>query len=188
MSGPLSRCLAVACLVGVAAVGGAAPVAEPRFARSSEGGNSTSASDRAGAHSCYFYIVHVSDCKPSKSKTGIAQCLSCAAHALPHEPATGYEHCTQKLIDDACHGILPPHPSPSPPSPPAPPKASDMVLTLLPDAAKEKGAVCLDGSPAGCACRRAASPTLCLITPQCSVAAVQSCQCRRRRRRRSVSG
>ena len=98
----------------------------------------------SGGHSCYYFVVHESGCKPeTKGGASYAACQSCAAKALPKEP-TSYEHCNQTLIDAACHGILPPSPTP------APPKAGDLALTLLPDAAKEKGAVCLDGSPAGC--------------------------------------
>lgn len=100
------------------------------------------ASAEAG-HSCYFFVVHQSGCKPSPGGgAALAACLSCAARALPKEPH-GYQHCTQPLIDQACHGVLPPAPGP------APPKAGDLALTLLPDAAKARGAVCLDGSPAG---------------------------------------
>ena len=101
-----------------------------------------SAALQPAAHSCYYFIVHASDCKPAKDAVGNARCLSCAKDAVSKMPKVGYEHCTQALIEDACHGILPPEP-------PAPAKASDLTLTLLPDAATEKGAVCLDGSPAG---------------------------------------
>ena len=94
-------------------------------------------------HSCYYYIVHISHCKPAKDPAGNDKCMACAHDALSKEPKAGYEHCTLPLIQDACHGILP-HPVPPPP-----PKASDLTLTLLPGAAAEKGAVCLDGSPAG---------------------------------------
>ena len=49
---------------------------------------------------------------------------------------------TPALINASCHGVLPP-------TPPTPPKPGALELTLLPDAAKTDGAVCLDGSPAG---------------------------------------
>jgi hypothetical protein len=104
----------------------------------------------SAGHSCFYYVnrdPHGPGCGGRKggSSAADAKCISCATAALPKEPPS-YVHCTPQLIDDACHGILPPTPGPAPPSPPKP---SDMKLTLLTEAAAKAGAVCLDGSPGG---------------------------------------
>ena len=91
------------------------------------------------AHSCYYFIVHVSHCKPGAPAGGSAydSCLACAKQHSSQEPG-----CTEKLMEDACHGTLP-----GPPRPPPPPAAQgDLELTLLTSAAAEKGAVCRTNS------------------------------------------
>ena len=79
--------------------------------------------------------------------------MACADKARPSEP-TGWVNCTDALVADACHGILPC----SPHCPPVKPKSGSLNLTLLHSAAKAKGAVCLDGSPAGYVSRTLVSP------------------------------
>ena len=95
------------------------------------------------AHSCYYFINN----DPAGPRCGgrqgstpdeFSKCVACATKAKPSEPKS-YIPCTEKLIDDACHGILPPEP----------PSSGALKLTLLSKAAQDKGAVCLDGSPAG---------------------------------------
>ena len=95
------------------------------------------------AHSCYYFInrdpagPHCGGRQGSTSAE-FAKCVACATKALPNEPPS-YTHCTTTLIDGACKGILPPEPAGS----------GTLELTLLSQAAKDRGAVCLDGSPAG---------------------------------------
>jgi hypothetical protein len=93
-------------------------------------------------HSCYYWVVYGNKCEPGHTEAAVKECLACAA---AHSQNLTAEGCTPSLINASCHGILPP----TPPTPPTPPKPGVLELTLLPDAAKTDGAVCLDGSPAG---------------------------------------
>lgn len=86
----------------------------------------------AGAHSCYYNVVHVDGCRPASSAAGIDACQRCAA---AHN-ALGQAPCNASAIASSCRGTLPPEPSGSRP----------MHLTLLNDST---GARCLDGSPGG---------------------------------------
>lgn len=93
-------------------------------------------------HSCYYWVVSGLGCTPGSTASAVANCLACAE---AHNATLKQEGCTQPLINSACHGVKPP----TPPRPPTPPQPGAMTLTLLTEAAAEKGAVCLDGSPAG---------------------------------------
>jgi hypothetical protein len=93
------------------------------------------------AHSCYWYVVHVDGCKPGTSEKAVDACLKCAAA----HPDINSTVCSPTELNATCHGILPPTP-PTPPTPGPAPSPSDLKLTLLHDAAVNKGAICLDGS------------------------------------------
>ena len=89
------------------------------------------------AHSCYYFVNDVVKCSHGHSDPDIAKCIACADKAKAQEPKGA--NCTDKLISDACRGILPNEPA----------SAGQMNLTLLHAAAAEKGAVCLDGTAPG---------------------------------------
>lgn len=69
-------------------------------------------SSRSG-HSCYYFVnldPHGAKCHKAGAGTSPAfdKCLACAKTHRSQEPAS-YVNCTEQLMEDACHGILPPH-------------------------------------------------------------------------------
>ena len=57
-------------------------------------------------HSCYYFVVVVSDCHPAPQGSS-ATCLACAAE---HHSQLIAEGCTDALINASCHGVKPPEP------------------------------------------------------------------------------
>ena len=58
------------------------------------------------AHSCYYFVNDVVKCSHGHSDPDVAKCIACANAAKAAEPK-GWTMCTDKLISDACHGIMP---------------------------------------------------------------------------------
>ena len=98
-------------------------------------------------HSCYYAVVHAYKCGGGSSGRGTAsaayeRCLTCARSHLRAIAARGV-NCTSMLVRHACNATST-----------AAAAGGYLQLTLNTGAAREKGAVCLDGSAPGYYFRR----------------------------------